>query len=491
MDEQTRGRAVEWTVAALATGAFLVLALLRPDLTVTEARVTEGACRAFLAGTTEGRQALVNSAWYPPLTFLLRLPLVATLPRTETPYASLIVSAAFGAATLFLLQRMLRECGFGWGRWLAVAGLAAWGPFLRTCADGSSTTAVTFLTALTARGLTQWAARRQVRYLVYLGMGAALLAVASFDLLPWLGLVAWLLLVDTLAAPFRSAQREAVVILGALPAAYVMGLWTLANWLVMGDGLYAFRSLFGGEVGAGAAAPSVVELTRADYAAVGVAAAALGLALLRADRAGAFAGALGVSVAIAALWLQGRGWLWSAAPLLVCLPPLATVSLAHLGSARGMGTFGRSVLALTPIALTAYASYLGTGAIPPEPVGAASAVSRRAETVRAIESYVRGHARYPKVFVCGHEGFDLLWNRSGSLFVHALDFDFAQTKEDYAGHDLYVLVQRPVGRAAMDGVHRKHPGLFAFGADTALYAGTWGDWRLFELVAAPRRPPRP
>jgi hypothetical protein len=491
MGEQPSSRAVEWVLAALGAGAFLAMALLRPDLTASEARVTEGACRAFLAGTTEGRQALVNSVWYPPLTFLLRLPLVAVLPKTGVPYASLIVSATSGAAVLFLLQRMLKECGFGWFRWLAIGGLAASGTFLKSCADGSSTLAVAFLAALTARGLTQWAARRQVRFLVYLGMGAALLAGASFDLLPWLGLVAWLLLVDTLFAPFRSAQREGVVILGLLPSAYVAGLWMLANWLVMGDGLYAFRSLLAGAQEGGALASPAVELTRADYAAAGVAATALGLALPRADRAGAFAGAMGASVAVAALWLAGRGLLWSAAPLLVCLPLVATVSLAHLGTARGMGTFGRFVLALTPAALTGYALYLGVGGLPSEPTGAAAyAGARGGDSVRAIEAYVRDHARYPKVFVCGHEGFDLLWNRRGDVFVHALDFDFAQSKKDYAGHDLFLLVRRPRGRAAMDSVHRKYPEVFALGADTALYAGTWGDWRLFELVVAPRRLPK-
>jgi hypothetical protein len=72
------------------------------------------------------------------------------------------------------------------------------------------------------------------------------------------------------------------------------------------------------------------------------------------------------------------------------------------------------------------------------------------------------------------------------VFVRSLDFNFDKAKQDYPGRDLFVLVRQPRARSGMDSIHWKYPRIFELGSHTTLYDGDFGDWRLFEIVQAPR-----
>jgi hypothetical protein len=103
-----------------------------------------------------------------------------------------------------------------------------------------------------------------------------------------------------------------------------------------------------------------------------------------------------------------------------------------------------------------------------------------------IASHVLGRSRYAKVFVCGYDSFQLLGSRPDPVFLPVLDFNFNKVKDDYRGHVLFLLVHRPAGKGAMDSIHWKYGGIFAFGTRSTLYEGDWGDWRLFEIIEPAR-----
>ena len=107
-----------------------------------------------------------------------------------------------------------------------------------------------------------------------------------------------------------------------------------------------------------------------------------------------------------------------------------------------------------------------------------------------IEGHVRAKSQYAKVFVCGYDGFRLLYHARSEVFTHALDFSFEQAEEDYYGHDLFVLVRRPDGLAGMESVHRRYPDMYVYGHGPTQGAGFWGEWRLFQIIRAPRREKR-
>lgn len=492
MEKKVRGISA-WTVAclflAVATALFAV-GLYRAGPVSREAAVYEAICRQLLDNTTEGRQALVGSVWWPPLPVLLRLPLAAVVKTGTSPISSLLVSAVFGAAALFLLERILREWKVGRPRFLLVTALAVYPFFLKECFNGSSGTTVLFLVMLTMHGLINWVASRKLRYLVYLGFGSGLLAGTNFEMTAWLVMVFLLVAVDLAVRNFNRGQKEAVLILTLLPLVYMAVLWVLMNRLIMGDCLYFVRSLSSPIFARQALLPDSTIIKGFHYIAACISALAAVISVLKKDRAGICLGTLGFSPLLLALFMAAGGLLWDRVPVLFCLFPLCIMAIGYVIGVSGTIPSGRSrVLAsLVPLVMTVATLLQSdpkeTRAVQPDNFG--SVMSERNPQLPLIEQHVLDRSRYARVFVCGYDSFLLLDPNTGPVFLHTLDFDFNKVKHDYPGHALYILVHRPIGRSAMDSIHWKYDRIFTLGSRGTLYDGDWGDWRLFEIVQAER-----
>jgi hypothetical protein len=473
---------------------FFAVGLRRLEWVSREAVVCEAVCHELLANRTVGRQALVSSVWWPPLPVLLRMPFAALFGRDGWPAApSLAVSALAGAAVLLALWRALGRWRLGRWRVPLLAALVLNPLFLRECVNGSSTLVAVSLLLFTAYGLAEWTATREVRLLVYLALGAALLLWTSSELSLWLPLVFLLLAIDHLLRPAEPGQREATLLLATLPLLYVAALWLLMNWLIMGDGLYFLRSL---ATGATEPAPVFDDPLRTGvtyYLAAGVSGVALVGCALRRDRTGAFLGLLAVAPLALALLLLARGYLWQPEPVLFSLLPLACLAAGRLAAGEPRLRSRALILAMPLIVtVTAVLETAFHPEMPAEPAAAARSTAETEEWLPPIEQHVRRQSRYPTVFVCGYDAFVLLGPRyDRDLFVPALDFNFHEARQAYRGRTLYILVHRPRGRSGMDSIHWQHEGIFALGSRGTLYDGTWGDWHLFEIIqATPEIPPQ-
>ena len=478
-------------IGLAAVGVLLSLGLYRSDEASYEAMVDEAVCRQLMQNTTVGRQALVGSAWWPPLPFLLRLPLMALIPPQVVPVSSLFVSALFGVGALFLLARVLKDQGVGWQRFVLAAALAADPGFRQACTDGSSGTTIVFLVILTAFGLAQWVARRKVRYLIALGLGAALLSVTSVELAGWLLALLLLVLLDLTLCGFGRGQKEAALILLILPAAYVIGLWVLMNWLIMGDGLYFLRSLSSAEWQRQRMVAGGVVFTDAHLCAAGVSLFVVLFALFGRDRSTAWLGLAGMTPLTLALVLTSRSALWQTSSILLCLCPLSILAVGGMISNIRRERPGiRLLAALVPLAVVVAAAVprqvaAAGPAGPSSTQGWRTLESRRGMWLPRLEAHVLSRSPYSKIFVCGYESFVLLDSRGSGALMHALDFNFDKVKDDYHGQDLYVLVHVPTGRSAMDSVHWKFDRIYELGSRDTLYDGDWGEWRLFEIIQPP------
>lgn len=473
-----------WAGLAVMAAVLFAAGLYLDAPADREAVVVQTVCRKILDNTTEGRQALVSSVWWPPLPVLLRLPLTGVLGADGTCLASRIVSAWFGAAVLVLLAGILRAWGLGRERLLTVFAVAAYPPFLSGCLNGSSAALTVFLALLTLYGLVQWLAGQTLRHLIYFGLGSAGLLLADFGGALWLLPVFLALALERLVRRTGRQEKEAVLILALLPPFYAAGLWFLMNWLVMGDALYFLQSLRGvaagddggvcwsgpaGWCGGGAALP----------------AAALALSAWKRDRAGLTLCVLTGGFVGVALALAFYGMIWDAAPvLLLCLFPAGILCIGYVaGKLFAFSRSGRVALSVIPLLVVLCA---GVEAHFAGPRAGPEDGRDRDIWLPRIERHVLSRSEYPKVFVCGYDSFLLLGPDPGPIFAHALDFNFHQAKEDYYGHDLYVLVHAPEGRSAMDSVHWKYPNMYRLGHRSTLYDRTFGNWRLFEIIQAPR-----
>lgn len=478
-----------WVMALALTAVFLAGGLRDVDLASREGVVCEAICRQLIDNTTEGRQALVSSAWWPPLPVLLRLPIAALVRGEAGPLSSLLISALLGMAALFLLNRILKRWGMGRLRWLVTAIPAVNPQFLRECVDGSSGTTVLFLVFLSAYGLVQWVAHRKLSFLIYLALGTALLLATSLEMAPWALLVLLLLVVDQMMMPSRHFYKEAVFILAFFPLLYTVGLWMLMNWLVMGDALYFARSLFTPRSIRDMVPGSPVGITVFHYASAAVSLVLAILALARKNRAGVCLGILGFSPLPFALLMGAKGLLWEPVPVLFCLFPFAVLSTTYLAVVMSAKPSRRSVIPVIAVLLIITGTVdwrYPAGKVAEKRAGSYGPASTdQNRWLPRIERHVLSRSKYATVFVCGYDSFPLIGSHPGVVFVHSLDFNFDKAEKDYPGHDLYVLVHRPQGRSAMDSIHWKYPRIFTLGSRTTLYDADFGDWRLFEIIQAP------
>jgi len=475
------GRSTRPLVAlALTLWAVLTIAGVVRNQAAPESRVMEAVCGLLLGNSDEGRQALVSSIWWPPLPVIVRLPFAFLATGTTLPVACVAVSALFGVLTLVFLTRSLARQSAGTAGAILSAILLLQPAFLTACMDGSNTTTLTALSILAAGGLAGWFHARTTSELLRFAFGASLLLVTSPECWPWLGLAFAILLVDLFVRPADTGQREAVLLLALSPVLYMAGLWLLLNWLVMGDGLYCVRSLM-------TEGPEEVGIRlkiQPFLPALGVLAVALCIALVRRQVAGIMLAVLAASPLAIAAGLQMSRLPWNEQALLLMITPLVflTIGRAAAGS-EGPRRW------LQPLAIVA-----GLAVVLPPWLGRAAAGTHATAAspeaimhVQGIRHHVLQRSPHAKVFVCGYESFHLLTRDAGPVFTPSLDFNFNHVKNAYRGHTLFVLVRKPDGRSAMDSIHWQYEDMYALGSRSTLYDGDWGDWRLFEIIEAPRR----
>jgi hypothetical protein len=359
------------------------------------------------------------------------------------------------------------------------------------------------LATLCAVGLVQWIALRKLRWLVWFAIGAALLAATSPHFAGWVTLLFLLFVVDTLVSREGARQKEAALILGFLPALYMAGLWVLMNWLIMGDWLYFLRSVRGWQADQGNLLRVLLALLGPDTlrqampgagafrlcaVLAGLAIVATAAALLGRSRAGVYAGLVAFSPVPVAALLAAWGVLWDPGVFLAALFPLVVLAVGYVAGPLGVvPTRLRPLAALVPALVTLWATLEFEVADGGAVLRADRARAEESRLAARIERHVLARSPWAKVFVCGYDGFRLLRTGPSNVFEHALDLNFDKVRLDYGGHALFVLVHRPVGRSALDSIHWRYPDIYALGAGTTLYDSDWGDWRLFEIIEAPRR----
>ena len=469
---------------ALVAGLYLAIAFGRGLEAGSDGLIRDGICCQMLANQTAGRQGLVSSVWWGPVSTLSILPGAFVLRDDGAGLGPIATSAWFGAGVLLLLERALRRRGAGAWRLALVAAVGLDPGFVNECTTGTTTPLAIVLIVAATEALVGWLEERRLRDLVAAGLALALLVATGFDVWGWVAAGVLVLAIAEMRRPRERGERRAVLILGLLPLAYVLGLWLLLCWLIMGDAFYWVRSL--AEPGPGPGRDFALSgLLAVWYGGLMVLAVANALLAVVRRRHGEVALALLVlALPATAGLLAGRGWLWTPAPLLAALPALLAFSLGRtLVGRRGAGIAGWA---------------LGTGAVAAclilavrlsplrPPAAERSPAFETARGLQALERHVQERSPFAKVFVCGYDSFGLLRGSGSAAFVHAMDFNFDKAKRDYYGHALFVLLRQPEQRYAMDSVHRKYPRIFIQGGPDTLYDSDWGEWRLFEMIQAPR-----
>jgi hypothetical protein len=477
-----RQKLADWAPAVAA--ALLLLAWeQRRGIGAGEAAwIHEGACRELAAGTTEGRQALVGSVWFAPLAVLAGAPAAYLVPAGREPWAAAAASAAGVACALYAFRRLARRC------LPAAAALPVWAAFAvmcrPMCRDPFLAVGVAAALAAAIKAV-DWLASRRLADLVKFGFALAALALAGFPLAGFgLGLLLLLPVGPWLHAELRG-RRPAVCILGGLPAVYAGCVWALMSWLILGDGLYPLRGLAANLRWSGAGLADVLPCLPAGLAILLVVAGGVWRRSLRA----AAAGGLGLCLLAWTWLLQRMGLDWALGAAVALLPLLAMVALLHLAASisGGAGPSGqpRPVGAALAVVL-ALGLCAGQAAVERRTtVRAGSGASGQSDVLVRVASDVRERTPYGRIFVCGYPGLALLRGERPEPFVPCLDLHIGLLRRDYARQDLFLMIPVPTGAAASESLYWRYPDVYRRGTQSALFAGQYGAWRLFEIVAAP------
>jgi len=492
-------------VAMSLSSAALAVALRTGVASGESLDVLQGICRELLAGSTEGRQALVGSCWFGPLPILASTFFAWFDAQSGAGLLVLAMTAWCGwSLAIYRLGRIVSPCRAM--RLLAQAsaavGVAASGGALQP-----AVALPVWLGVMAAGACADWSIFRRLGALATLGFALAALALCGVCLSGWVVLAMAVLAVVTWRANDVRGRLPAVLMLGWLPLFYALGVWALLNWLLLGHPLYFVRPLFAAGVLAWGGWPDSGSLVARLIVVFGVAATILAGARRRPD--GVVLGVFGLGAWGWAHVLSGysAGWAAGAAlPLSVFLcvaavvrtlippPPVAVGDDGEVPSPgdetpapawRPRTAAGVAVLLLLALAAAVWRDMRRTTR------AERLMVEQRTEQHQAIicssvADYVQRRTPYGRVFVCGYEGLGLLRNRpANSILIPNMDLHLGEMRRQYHGQNLFVLLHRPEGRAAADSVHVRLTDAYRLGFGRTLYARDFGEWRLFEVVGAP------
>jgi hypothetical protein len=462
-----KNRLTDGVPAALIACAIVWIGLLTAGPGDTTALAV---CREVVAGTDQGRQALVGSCWFSPLVTVVALPFVWLLG--ETPLAGWAAAWLAWTFALVICGRIVERSWAG----VALMALAACGI---TAAGGGASPAAAVPAALAVfalRSAALWSREQRLRDLVKLGAGLSGLILCG---MPVLGITLALALAVPLGALAGADTRHrlpAVLILGWLPMLYALGVWVLMNRLIFGSGLFFLESLGSGRVLQWHGAQWLPNRPE-EIAATAAAAYALAAGLMTRNRRAAALGLLGLLFWVWLVVLRGGSAVWADAAGRTVLMVSGAFALWHLR--HGGAVWRTPWVTAGDLVLFGIVAMIGAR-------GLAAPVANPAAAITAqVEADVQARSPHARVFVCGYAGLQLLTGSTSERIEPNLDLYVQAIRADYYGQNLYLLVPAPVGAAAAENVHIRHPDLYASGGGRMLVYNNYGLWRLFEIVGAP------
>lgn len=434
-----------------------------------------GVCRELLAGTTEGRQALLGSCWTAPLPALVYLPFAWLLAE---PWAGW---AAFFAVWLFAfwsVREAIKATGHhGWRIVLAQAALAALLLVARQPLMMQIGAPLTLgLMLMGSASLADWVAFRRLRDVVGVGAAASLLLLCGFPFFVPAGVLALMVPLVTCGKAESRSRFMAWLLLAWLPPAYTLAVWLLVNRLILGDALFFLRSLHYLVPHANA----FVLTTLAPTVAMVPALVIVWICdARRADEGGAGLRAAGALLLLLALLMVGQarvldyfGLDWSTALLHLCFLAILLMAVVRLPQPL----YRLAIVLVVFVALSVRWFTV--------PLEREQSVSR-AKICQEVEEYVQERTPYGRIFALGYSGLDLLRGYQGCKIVPNLDLHIGALRRAYKGQNLYLLVPEPKGAARAESVFWRHPNIYLHGGDRLLFCGKYGTWHLFEVISAP------
>ena len=485
----------------LAWASVLVLGCGLGALTSSRGIISaQGASRALRAHQVWfGGMPSIRSLGFdlPPLPTLLELPLALLPGLGSTAEVGAIVASLAAVLLGWSLLHALRAPGLGSGATAVLTVAVLLNPLLLyAVATGAGEVLGTALLVLGLRLVVDWA-RDERRSLSLFGGAFAfgLAGLARYDLVL---VAAALTAVVALMAGRQPGQRVAYAIAFGTPAAAMLGLWLVVNWLATGNPL----TFVGQTVPAGSSGYRGTGNSLAHFLLIApvmvFALPGAGALLARGGSAARAAVVLGVVALVLVGWI-GVEAVGGGGPSLLAGLPLAPVSVLLLGSlARLLASRANAALlvgataaacVLLPFGALAEREEAGEGY--PSFVAALSgqAVVPMWSSEEALGAAVREQSQARDVLLDDqHDALAAFFVRAPGHLIATGDPDYAAVLSNPRGRARLILVQTPGGD---DEINAAWPRLYAGGVPWAEQVGEWAvsgeptsRYRLFAVRAS-------
>jgi hypothetical protein len=493
------------TLFAICVMAFVVLAVLMlygVGYLAPEAAVRAGVAQDLLDGSSRGREAAICSVWWTPLPTLAQLVFAGLPGAVSSGLAACLLSALGGAVLCLFIARAFLDSGFPrWAAGLAAAlcGASPW--ILLAGASGGSQIWVLALVTAALFYFRRWTRTRRLDVLVCASVCLGLLPVIEHQTVLYVGVIfGAALLYMVFTRGFGLSKIEGTVVLGASPVFYMVGLWFLFNWLIMGNFLHFLEGVYIHPVGTAGAVPPAAELPGwlgiwlgrepmggaigemmliapllPVAAVVGVVAMVVRRKLLPLVVFG-----LAMAMPLFHAYMAYRGQSFGRHEDLLIAVPLSFFLLAHSAGvllsrareevmawpARSVRWVAAPAAALLGLALVGAYALVPTQreAMPLTLSASAPFVAVRGDEageIEAIKQVVEAKRQDIRVAVIGFEGYRFMRAVAGDeRFLHYVNWDFGLINHNTKGKRLYLLVPKPEGAAKFDDVNVKFPILY-------------------------------
>lgn len=191
----------------------------------------------YIWANDPGKLAAIGFYW-PPLQTLVLVPLAAIKPLATSLLALPLTSAAFGAATVVVLDRALVVAGVERAlRWALLAAFALNPMILFYSANGMAEIVYLFFLSVALYLFLRWTVEPRWQDLVLCGAAFGLAVLSRYEVGFWLPLVVVGVLAVLVQRRAAIPQLEASFIALVVPAIYGLLLWSYITWTITGDAL--------------------------------------------------------------------------------------------------------------------------------------------------------------------------------------------------------------------------------------------------------------
>jgi len=479
---------------AVAAWLFYGVGYLSP-----EATVRAGIAHDLTDGNGRGREATICSVWWAPLPTVAQLAFAGIPGAVESGFAACLLSALGGAVLCLFVARVFLDSGFP--RWASavaavLCGASPW--VLLASAGGSSQIWVLALVTAALYYFHRWTRTRGLDALVCSSICLGLLPVIEHQAILYVGvLFAAGLIYMVFTRGFGLSKIEGTAVLAASPVVYMVGLWFLFNWLIMGNFVSFLKGVYVQPIEVTTAAPAMAELPGwlgAWLAAEPVSnslgemfliapllpvAGVLALAAMigRRTRTGSSALPLVVFGLVAAMplfhaYMAYRGWSFGRHEDLIIAVPLSFFLLAHSVGALRARPLRAPRWAIAPATALLLAALIGAYALVPDQERAMPLTFSLSEPfvavaddesgeIDAIRQVIDAKRQDVRIAVIGFEGYRFMRQVEGDgRFLHYVNWDFGLIDHNTKGKRLYLLVPKPDGAAKFDDVNVRFPVLY-------------------------------